>query len=345
MQASTHRERFIAALERKPFAGRVPHFELVFYLTMEAFGRVHPLHRRYHQWFQMEHSERQLHREDMADLYVRTAERFEHSAIFIHLPDPFGFIADSLAADELIRIADLIREKTGDRYFLMAHGDATWAVPSGDELTEFCYRLADDPQGVKQEAERMVDDRLKWAEPIARHGSFDGYALCSDYCFNSGPFLSPGQFSEFVTPYLTKLIQGYRDMGFYVIKHTDGNIMPIIDQLVGARPDALHSLDPQGGVDIAEVKARYGDQLCLIGNVSCGILDTGTDEDVIQSARYALEHGMPGGGYIFSTSNCIYTGMKLSRYELMLDVWRREGIYAGQDLSDERRRDARRHGP
>ena len=36
---------------------------------------------------------------------------------------------------------------------------------------------------------------------------------------------------------------------------------------------------------------------------------------------------MPGGGYIFSTSNCIYTGMRLSRYELMLDVWRRLGNY------------------
>jgi uroporphyrinogen decarboxylase len=36
---------------------------------------------------------------------------------------------------------------------------------------------------------------------------------------------------------------------------------------------------------------------------------------------------MPGGGYIFSTSNCICTGMRLERYELMLEVWRREGNY------------------
>jgi len=36
---------------------------------------------------------------------------------------------------------------------------------------------------------------------------------------------------------------------------------------------------------------------------------------------------MPGGGYIFSTSNCIYTGMRLQRYELILDIWRREGVY------------------
>ena len=48
------RERFIAALERRPLMGRVPHFELVFFLTMETFGKVHPLHRSYGQWFQMD---------------------------------------------------------------------------------------------------------------------------------------------------------------------------------------------------------------------------------------------------------------------------------------------------
>ena len=327
MESTIPRERFIAALEGRQTTGRVPHFELVFFLTMEAFGRVHPCHRRYDQWFQMEASERQLHREDMADLYVQVAERFGHSAICIHLPEPFDLRADPLAADELLRIADLIREKTGDRYFLMAHGDATWSVPSGEEMTDFCFRLADDPVGMKREAERMVDEQLKWAEPIARREILDGYALCSDYCFNSGPFLSPSQFGEFVMPYLAKLIQGYHDMGFYTIKHTDGNVMPIIDQLVEAGPHALHSLDPQGGVDIAVVKARYGDRICLIGNVSCGILDTGSDEEVVAAVRYALRHGMPNGGYVFSTSNCIYTGMRLSRYELMLDVWRREGNY------------------
>ena len=143
-----------------------------------------------------------------------------------------------------------------------------------------------------------------------------------------GRSCGPDQFAEFVTPYLVQLVAAYREMGFYVIKHTDGNIMPIVDQLLSANPHALHSLDPQGDVDMAEMKRLYGDQVCLIGNVNCGLLDTGTDEQVVESARYALQHGMPGGGYIFSTSNCIYTGMRLSRYELMLDVWRREGVYA-----------------
>ncbi len=318
-QRETPRERFLAALERRPPKGRVPHFELVFFLTMEAFGKVHPSHRSYGQWDQMEEKERALHRADMADLYVATAERFEHSAIFLH-PNP-----DTL--EETVRLIEAVREKSGDRYFLMLHGDATYGVPSGEQMVEFCARLADEPEKVKSDAEGMVERALQRARRLKEAGGPDGFALCSDYCFNTGPFLSPRQFAEFVTPHLARLIRGYREMGFYAIKHTDGNIMPILDQLVEAGPHALHSLDPQGSVDIAEVKRLYGDRVCLIGNVNCGLLDTGTEEQVVESVRYALKHGMPGGGYIFSTSNCIYTGMRLERYELMLDVWRREGNY------------------
>lgn len=313
------RERFIKALKREPLKGRVPHFELVFYLTMEAFGKVHPEHRNYRQWFQMTEKERQLHREDMADIYIATAERYEHSAIFLH-PNP-GTL------EETLKLIDIVREKIGYKYFLMIHGDVTYSIPSGSEMVDFVYRLSDEPDKVKEEADLRVNKALEMAEIIAKHGGLDGFALCSDYCFNTGPFLSPALFSEFITPYLYKLIKGYREMGFYVIKHTDGNIMPILDQLVQANPHAIHSLDPQGGVDIAEVKRLVGDKVCLIGNVSCALLQTGTDEEVIESVRYALRSGMPGGGYIFSTSNCIYTGMPLERYELMLNIWRQEGIY------------------
>ncbi|RPI33619.1 MAG: hypothetical protein EHM70_05475, partial [Chloroflexota bacterium] len=124
MDTLTPRDRFIAALERRPLAGRVPHFELVFYLTMEAFGKVHPLHRDYSQWSQMEEKERELHRQDMADIYISTAERYEHSAIFVH-PNPGTF-------EECARLIEIIREKTGDRYFLMKHGDVTYGIPPGD---------------------------------------------------------------------------------------------------------------------------------------------------------------------------------------------------------------------
>ena len=318
----TPREKLIVALECGQPTGRVPHFELVFYLTMEALGRVHPSHRGFGQWDQMSDRERDLHRRDIADTYVAAARKYEHSAIFFHPPGGWRAQADTL------KTLEAIRDLAGMEHFLMVHGDATYSVPSGDRMMDFVAEIADTPGAVKDRAERTVDAALARGEEFRRHGVLDGFALCADYCFNDGPFLSPAMFDEFVTPYLARLTAGYREMGFYVIKHTDGNIMPILDSLVSTHPHALHSLDPQGGVDIAEVKRRVGGKLCLIGNVNCGLLDTGTDAEVIDSARYALRSGMPGGGYVFATSNCIYTGMRLERYELILDVWRTHGNYA-----------------
>jgi uroporphyrinogen decarboxylase len=319
------RERFIAALEGTPLTGRVPHFELVFFLTMEAFGRVHPIHRSYAQWGQMSRTEQELHLRDMAEIYILTARKYEHSAIFIHSPLP--------SDEDHLRLIDEVRRQSGDEFFLMMHGDATYEIPSGGKMEDFCVRLVEEPDAMKTQARQRVDEALARGERYRRHGGLDGWALCSDYCFNTGPFMSPAMFDEFVTPYLADLCRGYRKQGWYVIKHTDGNIMPILDRLILGEPHALHSLDPQGGVDMAEIKRRIGDRVCLIGNVNCGLLDTGTEEQCVESARYALKHGMPGGRYIFSTSNCVYTGMDLRRYELILDVWRREGNYPGPEVN------------
>jgi uroporphyrinogen decarboxylase len=316
----TPREKFLAALRRQPVTGRVPHFELVFFLTMECFGKVHPVHRNYGQWGQMEEKERGLHRLDLARLYVDTAERFEHSGIYLH------HVAGEI--DEVVRLAEEIRRLSGERFALMAPGDPTYSIPKGDRMTDWCAWLYENTQEAKDKAAAAVERFAQRCELFGRSGVLDGFCMCCDYCFKTGPFLPPDMFAEVVAPYLKGACDAARANRLLTVKHTDGNIMPIIDMLVDAGPDALHSLDPQGGVDIAEVKRRYGSRVALVGNVNCGKLDTGTDEEVVESARYCLKHGMPGGGYVFSTSNCVYTGMRLARYELMLDVWRREGNYA-----------------
>ena len=81
----TNRERFIRTLKCEKIGGRVPTFELVFFLTMEAFGRVHPSQRHYAQWNQMSGDEKRLHIEDLADLYIQTAKRYGHSATSIRI--------------------------------------------------------------------------------------------------------------------------------------------------------------------------------------------------------------------------------------------------------------------
>jgi len=169
----THKERFIAALKHQTIKGRVPHFELVFYLTKEAFGRSHPTHRNYSNWANMTESERQAEREDCANLYIETARRFEHDAIFLH-PNPG-------TEEESMILIDIIREKTGDEYFLMMHGDATYSIPAGSHMTDWVVRLVENPDAVKADADRMVDGALQRAERYKKHGGIDGWALCADY--------------------------------------------------------------------------------------------------------------------------------------------------------------------
>ena len=250
----THRERFIKTLKCEPIGGQVPTFELVFFLTMEAFGKVHPSHRYYNQWDQMSYGEKKLHIQDMADIYIDTAKRYDHSAIFVH-PNPGGF-------ENVQWLLETIREKSGDEYYIMMHGDVTHSMPDGANLMDFCVDMLENPEKLNDQSQRWLDANLELARKLDDKGHLlDGFALCSDYCFNTNPFFRPDQFEEFIVPYLKQAIDEYRKLAYYSIKPTDGNIMPILKQIADCKPDAIHSLDPQGGVSIPKVREIVGDDI------------------------------------------------------------------------------------
>lgn len=295
----------------------MPTFELAFQLTEEAFGRS------FHQGKENdglpEADRRQLCRENAA-LFLKIAERYEHSIIMITIA-PSSIYPQR--AQELVWTMEFVRKAArakGEDYLLITHGDATFAIPEGPWLEEMIGLMADNPVALHAKAEEILHQRCGCCLFYALSG-FDGFALCDDYAFNANPFFAPDQFAEYVQPYLRRIITAYRGMGKYAIKHTDGNIMPILGQIVACAPHAIHSIDPQGGMDIAEVKARYGRQVAICGNVNCGLIQTGTEAEMLASCEYAMRHGKPGGGYIFSTSNCAFKGMPLERYELMNDYW------------------------
>jgi uroporphyrinogen decarboxylase len=319
----THKERALIALQGGQ-PDYVPTFELSFQLTEEAFGKS------FHQGGQSNDlpvEEREVLCRENAALYLAIAERYEHSIIMVTIAPSSVF---PQRTQELVYTMRTIREMAqakGEDYLIITHGDATIALPEGDELMEMIGWIAEEPEKVKDKAELMTYQILGHTLYCAEAG-FDGFALCSDYAFNANPFFSPTQFGEFVQPYLRRIIAGYRKMGKVVIKHTDGQIMPILDQIVDCAPDAIHSIDPQGGMDIAEVKRLYGSRVALCGNVHCGLMQTGTDAEVLESCEYAMEHGKPGGGFIFSTSNCAFKGMPLERYEMMIDFWKKHRAYA-----------------
>lgn len=321
----TGKERFIRALDGKLPEGRVPHFELVFFLTMEVLGRVHPQHRDYSSWNQMEEKERRLHIDDMAHCFVDIAKKYQHDAIFVQ--------SDIERPEITVPLLKRIDEIGEGKYFLILHGDGTFAIPDGSSMVDFSAGFFEEPGEMLKIAQKKIDSTCRAIDVILQQGApLDGVGLCSDYCFNDNPFFSPSMFETFVFPFLKEEIRRYHDMGLRCIKHTDGNILPILDQMAAAGPDALHSLDPQGGVDLKKVKQLYGDKICLIGNVNCGLLQTGTREQVLADARRALRDGMgeDGRNYIFSTSNCVYTGLPLERYEMIHNIWLEEGIPPAQ---------------
>lgn len=323
----TPKERATLALQRK-IPDQVPTFELEFQLEEEMFGRkfITPdLSSEELQKASQKERERRIYglAEYMAEVYTA----LEYSII-----PAYGEWSwnpqwnEGIIGENTLLLIRYLNELMGDRALLGYHGDGTFAIPDGNDMYEFAYRTDDDPEGLMAEAEHNAEMAIKRNRQL-REAGISVSLLCSDYCYNSGPFLSPEMFSQFIQPYLAKIIAANRAAGLFSIKHTDGNIMPIIDQMVDAEPDALHSIDPMAGVDIREVKEKYGDRICLVGNVHCAALQTGTDEEVRESAEYCLTWAKPGGSYIFSTSNVPFKGMPPERYRMILDIWKEMRTY------------------
>lgn len=313
-----HRERAIAALEYR-IPDMVPHFELEYQISRQVYGKEMIFGADMGRFLSQNLSGREMEYrlEEIANNMAEVFTDLEWSII----PMP--------GLDEgIIQILSRhLHRLLGGSVLLSAHGDGTFAIPDGNQMYEFAYRIADDPEGLHAEAETMMKQAIERNKKMFDMG-IECFHLCADYCYNSGPFLSPAMFREFITPYLAQIIDEIRKMGGYAIKHTDGNIMPILDQLIECKPHAIHSVDPMAGVDIAEVKAiTQPHKVALCGNVNCAAIQTGTDEDIRQSALYALKHGKPGGGFIFCSSNCIFEGIQPEKYQVMLDVWKEHRVY------------------
>jgi uroporphyrinogen decarboxylase len=75
--------------------------------------------------------------------------------------------------EETIHLIERIREKTGKRYFLIKHGDATFSIPNGSEMMEFSLRLKEEPKKMKFKAERQVERALEEAEKLRKVGGLD----------------------------------------------------------------------------------------------------------------------------------------------------------------------------
>ena len=148
-------------------------------------------------------------------------------------------------------------------------------------------------------------------------------ALTDDYAYKSGPIMSPEHFRAFVLPALRKAVGAAKSLGAFCIKHTDGNIWPIIDDIVDTGIDALGPLEPGAGMDLREVKRRFGDRIAVVGNVDVDLLSRGSREDVVTVVRDLLRDVSSGGGHILSSGNTIAASVRPENYRAMVEAARR----------------------
>ena len=184
-----------------------------------------------------------------------------------------------------------------------------------------------EPETAQRLARVVTDYKVRVCERAAELGA-DVLLTGDDYANRKAPIMSPDHFRTFCLPYLAEIVAVAHRHGKPFIKHTDGNIWPILDDLADAGIDAIDPLEPIAGMDIGEAKARYGHRIALCGNVDCGeLLSRGTPEQVIEAVKETIAKASPGGGHILASSNSIHPAVDPRNYRAMLEAGRRYGRY------------------
>jgi uroporphyrinogen decarboxylase len=179
-------------------------------------------------------------------------------------------------------------------------------------------------------ARKLMDKIAKADQKIAEAAIEVGVEVlfaADDYADNHGPLISPQLFREFELPNLKKFVDLGKRHGVPVLKHSDGNLYPILDDIVDSGIRGLHPIEP-GAMDLKDVKERYGDRICLLGNVDCRyILPFGSEDDVRKDVRRCIDTAAKGGGFVLASSNSLHANVKVENVYAMVDETRKYGKY------------------
>lgn len=283
-----------------------PTWELVFQIQEPFFGMPHRSTVREATYGSDEQRKLAMWEYDF-DVYERCVEELGWAAI------PGSYDAGELA---------FRKEKIGDRALVVGfEGDGIFYMPDGNTMMDFSIKLYEDPEGIQAEAREKCDKAKETFRRFVDAGA-DILLGTWDMGFNTQPFCSPDKFEEIVVPYMTELVDYAHELGRKLIVHSDGCLTPILEQIHKTGIDGYQSVDPQGFMDIKAVREQFPDWL-LMGNVACNMLQDTDQEKIRESVRYCMEHGGIGKPYIFSTSNCIFNGMPVDSYKIMLDEYER----------------------
>jgi hypothetical protein len=174
-------------------------------------------------------------------------------------------------------------------------------------LEQFSYACADSPAEIERLMEIQAGYARSMAERWAAHADEVKYvALCDDMAYKGGLISSPAWMRRVWMPRFATILQPLLKAGIRAVFHSDGDITEIIPTLIELGVSAINPLEVAAGMDLQEVKRRFGKDLTLIGGVDCSeLLPRRTPAEIRDRVRKVLDIGSPGGGFIIGDTSQI----------------------------------------
>jgi len=194
-------------------------------------------------------------------------------------------------------------------------------------LETFCLTLHDNPELIQTLFDKAGNMMLDIWRRMASYDYVDAMLFNDDIAFRTSLFVDPGTLRRYFYPWLEQIGQIARDRGVPLIYHTDGILWEALDDIIACGVNAIHPVEALA-MDIVEVKQRYGDRLCLFGNLSlAGPLALGKPEEVEEEVKWLLREVGPGGGFCLGSGNSIPDYVPFENYVAMNEAGLRHGAY------------------
>lgn len=234
---------------------------------------------------------------------------------------------DPDAPHRLGRLPDLVARYKGKRAICFHHRAAFMWSAYLMGLDNILMNFLAEPELVTLTMEKVLRCNMRIVQRAIRAGA-EVIILGDDYAGNNGPMMSPAHFRQFILPPLKRMIAMIHEEGAFCIKHSDGDLYPILDDIVAAGPDGINPIEPVAGMELKKVKQLVGQKVCITGNIDCArLLPHGTPEQVREAVRQAIADAAPGGGYILTSSNSIHSSCNPQNFVAMVEAVREFGEY------------------
>jgi uroporphyrinogen decarboxylase len=193
-------------------------------------------------------------------------------------------------------------------------------------LDKYCRDVYLNRDFIRRLTKMVGDVQLKIGLNMIDRG-VDAISESDDIAGKDGPFYRLSILKELVFPYIEEMATVCHRHGITYLKHSDGNLNPILDVLIGLGIDGINPIEPQV-MDIAEVKRRYGERVYIQGNVDCTwILPNGSEEDVRRDVRRCIDAAAHDGGFVLAESNSMHPNVKFENIIFYVDEARKYGKY------------------